>query len=415
MNRRFADAVIATFRQGSRDHCVRELLRFEARDWRRGWHWLDASGLALYFRQRIASCCLDEYVPAEVLNALDERLEDNRQRTLQLFSEFKAINNVFQKAGLHYVNLKGFTLIPDYCPDPSLRCQFDLDFMISESELALCQTSLEGCGYSVAAKHRNVVEFKAGDQQIPSIRDLYKSRSQSCVEVHLAPPCQAAGADHGVSFRRQNRVWNGVTFPALSDVDMFLAQADHLFRHLRSEWTRISWLLELQTFVTVRSQDKKFWQDVHNRAATTPDGALAVGAAVMLATEAFGDFAPPELLGWSMEAVSRSLRLWLDRYGKTVLSSNFPGTKLYLLLDGELSNTRDMRKTILGKLFPMHLPPRIGCRNSRGSVRANLSQIWFALFRLRFHIVEGSRFVIAAERWKRATSGQSGMSSLSGR
>src|SRR5215472_810972 len=130
MNRRFVDAVIASFRQGDGDTCGRELLRFNVRDWRRGWHWLDASGLALYFRQRIATSCIEEYVPAEILNGLDRRLEDNKQRTVQLFSEFEAINRAFQMAGLHYVNLKGFTLIPDYCPDPSLRCQFDLDFMI---------------------------------------------------------------------------------------------------------------------------------------------------------------------------------------------------------------------------------------------------------------------------------------------
>jgi hypothetical protein len=189
---------------------------------------------------------------------------------------------------------------------------------------------------------------------------------------------------------------------------MFLAQANHLFRHLRSEWTRVSWLLEFRTFVNARTADTKFWQDVRNQAATNGDGALAVGVAVLLATEAFGDVGPPELLGWGIDPVPRSMRLWLDRYGKTVLRSDFPGTKLYLLLDRELSNGGNVRKTTAGKLLPLHRPPRITYPKGRGAVRASLSQIWFTFFRLRFHVVEGSRFLIAAQQWKRITSGQSG-------
>src|SRR6516165_5627369 len=338
MNRRLAEAVIATFREADRDTHVQQLACLEDRDWRRGLHWLDSSGLALYFGHRIKSSGLAECVSPEALEALDQRLADNIQRTAELFKEFEAINHAFQKAGVRYVNLKGFTLVPDYCPDPSLRCQIDLDFMISSSDLSPCQSILESFGYGVTGKHRNVVELKADSAQIPPIRDLYRPRRQRSVEVHFVPVRRGApGSDNGLLSRLQNRAWNGVSFPALSDVDMFLGQANHLFRHLKSEWTRISWLLEFRTFVNARTGATKFWQDVR-QAATNADGALAVGVAVLLATEVLGDFGPAEWLEWSIEGVPRSMRLWLDRYGKTVLGADFPGTKLYLLLDGELSN-----------------------------------------------------------------------------
>lgn len=410
MNTHFAETVIATFREGDRDTHARQLARLGVRDWRRGWHWLDASGLALYIRHQIKSSSMEEYVPPEILKALDQRLADNKRRTAALFKEFGAINSAFQKVGLRYVNLKGFTLVPDYCPDPSLRCQFDLDFMTHHSELGLCQEILEHFGYAVAGRHGGVVELKAGSGQVPSMRDLYKSKSQRSVEVHFVPSQAALTPDDSALSRKQNRVWNGVAFPALSDVDMFLAQANHLFCHLKSEWTRISWLLEFRTFVSARRGDTKFWHDVRNQATTRDEGALAVGIAVLLVTKAFGDFGPPELLGWSIEAVPRSVRLWLDRYGKTVLLSDFPGTKLYLLLDGELSSGEIARKTIWGKLFPLHRPPRVTCPESRRSFRtfrASLSQMRFTLFRLRFHVVEGSRYLIAAQQWKRDVSGQS--------
>lgn len=409
MNPCFAEAVIAAFGEADRGIHVRQLAPLTIRDWRRGLHWLDASGLALYFRRRVASSCLEECVPAEILNALDQRLEDNKQRTVQLFREFEAINNAFQKSGAHYVNLKGFTLIPDYCPDPSLRCQFDLDFMIFHSELGLCQAVLESFGYAVTGRHGTVVELKAGSGQVPSIRDLYKPRSQRSVEVHFVPPSQATPTkDEAGLLRRQSRVWNGVTFPALSDADMFLAQANHLLRHLKSEWTRISWLLEFRTFVNARTADTKLWQDVRNQAASDAEGALAVGVAILIANQIFGNIRPPELLEWSIETVPRSMRLWLNRYGKTVLQSDFPGTKLYLLLDSELSDGGNVRKTNVGKVFPLHRPPRVTHPDGRVSIRAILSQIRFTLFRLRFHVIEGSRYAIAAQQWKRSIRRQWG-------
>lgn len=410
MDRRLAEAVIATFRETERDTLARQLARLRLGDWRRGLRWLDASGLALYFRKQVGTAGLEECFPPEILKVLDERVACNKQRTNELFKEFAAINSAFQKAGLHYINLKGFTLVPDYCPDPSLRCQFDLDFMLSASDLNLSKDILKTFGYVVTGTHKNVVEFKAGISRIPSIHDLYKPRSQRSVEVHVVPERQAApGSDNSPLSRQQKRIWNGISFPALSEVDMFLAQANHLFRHLKSEWTRVSWLLEFRTFVNSRSRDTQLWQNVRSQAAINDEDALAVGIAVLLITEAFGEFGPPELVGWSVDAVARSVRLWLERCGRTVLLSDFPGTKLYLLLDRELANGESAKAIRWSKLFPLHRPPRVAYPDSGGfavNIRASLSQIWFTLYRLRFHIVEGSRCLIAAQQWKRRVSGQ---------
>jgi hypothetical protein len=411
MDRRLAEAVIATFGETERrDVLARRLDCLRLRDWRRGLHWLDASGLALYFRKQIGIAGLEECVTPEILKVLDYRMACNKQRTNELFKEFAAINSAFQKAGLQYINLKGFTLVPDYCPDPSLRCQFDLDFMLSPSDLNRSKDILKTFGFVVTGTHKNVVEFKAGISQIPSIHDLYTARSQRSVEVHVFPERQAAsGSDNGPLSRQQKRIWNRVAFPALSEVDMFLAQANHLFRHLKSEWTRLSWLLEFRTFVNSRSRDTQFWQNVRNQTAANDEDALAVGIAVLLVTEAFGQFGPPELVGWSVDAVDRSVQLWLERYGRTVLLSDFPGTKLYLLLDRELANGEGAKPIHWSKLFPMHRPPRVAYSDSDGfaaNIRATLSQIRFTLFRLRFHIVEGLRCLIAAQQWKRRVSSQ---------
>src|SRR5271167_245768 len=320
MNRRLAEAVIATFRDGDGAAYRRQLDAFGVRDWRRSLHWLDASGLALYFLDRVKSYGLEESVPLEAIARLETRLADNKQRTAGLFDEFRRINQAFQDAGLGYVNLKGFTLVPDYCPDPSLRCQFDLDFLVSSADGHRCREILEAFGYAITGRNDNVLEFKAGSTQVPSIHNLYKTRPQRSLEVHFVCTTRNGfGLEEGPLARSRNHAWSGAVFPRLSDTDMFLAQARHLFRHVRSEWTRISWLLEFKTFVVSRRADADFWHQVHSQATATMNGTLSIGVGIRLATEAFGDFAPGALIEWSVDTIPTPVRLWLECYSRKVL------------------------------------------------------------------------------------------------
>jgi Uncharacterised nucleotidyltransferase len=406
MNRRLAEAVVATFRDDDEGIARRRLAGFRVHDWRRSLHWLDASGLALYFLDRLKSLGLEQDLPPEILAGLRSRLTDNRQRTADLFAELLRINQALQAAGLRYVNLKGFTLVPNYCPDPSLRCQFDLDFLVSSPDALPCRAVLEATGYVLAGSSENVLEFKAGYQQPSSINDLYKTRSQRAVEVHFVPTsAEAVSLKAGPLARCRKQVWNGIVFPILCDTDMFLLQARHVLRHVKSEWTRISWLLEFRTFVLSRHTDVNFWQEVDRQATATLDGPLSIGVAIWLAREAFGDFAPRALTDWSLDTIPTQVRLWLECYGRKVLLSDFPGTKLYLLLDSELSpNKKAGNKASLKRVFPLHRPPRITFASGKGigqKTRKALAEAMYMLFRLRFHITEGSRYMLEAQRWKR--------------
>jgi hypothetical protein len=317
--------------------------------------------------------------------------------------EFACINREFQRAGVRYANLKGFTLVPEYCPDPSLRCQLDLDFVMCGSDAPACRDILNDFGYVESGEHNNVLEFTAGMEKICSIEDLYKPRIQRAVEVHFVPESQNTSPSSDPLARIQNQVWNGVVFPALSDADKFLWQARHLSRHVKSEWTRISWLLEFRTFVVAHRDEAEFWQRVRQQATGSDEDAVAVGLAVWLATAALGEFAPPALTSWSSDVLPKPTRVWLECYGKRVLLADFPGTKLYLLLDRR-STDNGSPKINWGKVLPLHRPPRITspCNGTgRWRIRASLSEVSFILFRMRFHIAEGIRYLIEAQRWKR--------------
>jgi Uncharacterised nucleotidyltransferase len=413
-SKKVVTAVVAAFRD-SADESSRRLSALRASEWQRSYHWLDASGMALYFLDKVESLHIENALPKTTLERLRGNLADNRNRSSTMFAEFAALNQSFQAAGLVYANLKGFSLSPDSCPRPELRCQLDFDFLVDGNQLNLCRNLLSETGYELDAATADVWEFKAGSSVLTSIKDHYRARPQRCVELHFA----ASQARPHLPFRdsRLERLsqhsWGGVTFPALAPADVFIAQAMHIFKHLCSACTRLSWLLEYQHHVAVRYQDQSFWNEVRSLAGTQRQASIAIGLTTLLSTKIFGTEAPPQLEEWTSARLPTGVRLWAEQYGEESILADFPGTKLYLLLQEELrGNQESWKQTKRSKLLPLQPPPRIvrtGTDDDLGKrIRSEVYQMRFVLFRLRFHVVEGFRYLIEVSRWKRRlrTSGQ---------
>src|SRR5690348_1244384 len=85
-------------------------LRLEG--WERLLHWLDTSGLALYFLDRVIALEHAAMVPSEILASLHRRLANNIARTERMIDESAELHREFQRAGLCYAMLKGFSLWP---------------------------------------------------------------------------------------------------------------------------------------------------------------------------------------------------------------------------------------------------------------------------------------------------------------
>lgn len=396
------EAVLLTFCDQLPEQCMR-LKNLSEREWRRLLIWLDISGLALYFLDRMGELQLCNMLPPSVLARLEQNLRDNVERTRGMIAESVAIQQEFQKACLSYATLKGFSLCPSSAPKPELRHQFDLDFLIAEKSVTKARQILERRGYRLYAISGRSWEFKINEKPVISLVDLYKDLPGRSVELHI----EADMPGHSSLLERvERREFHGIDMPVLSPVDLFLGQGLHAYKHVCSEFSRTAHLLEFRRHVLVRRDEDTFWDELRSTAEENPRASLGLGVVTLLITRVMGDFAPEAFANWTVDRLPRSARLWVKLYGRRAVFENFPGSKLYLLLQRGLESAgvpakRSLRQTLL----PLRLPPAVIRASADETLRVRIRryrmQLHFIISRLRFHIVEGLRYTWESYHWRR--------------
>lgn len=395
------EAVLSIFRDPVPERCSR-LETLSEREWRSLLRWLDFSGLALYFLDRVVDLEICHWLPAAVSERLHCNLADNTERTRCMFAESAAIQQEFQRADLSYAVLKGLSLWPCAVPKPELRSQFDLDFLVAERSALEAQRILEHRGYRLYAISGRSWEFKLNERPGLSLKDLYKPMPSHAVELHLEP--DAAGRS-SILGRAEFRELHGIRMPVLAPVDLFLGQALHIYKHLCGEFSRASHLLEFRRHVLARFDDNAFWSSLRAAAESNERAVLGIGVVALLITSTMGEFAPGALNGWTLSRLPAPVRLWVEIYGTRSVLGSFPGTKLYLLLQREMQPAGiPARRPLLKALLPSRLPPPVIKVFPNEAVSVRIAryrmQLQFVLLRLRFHFVEGLRYVWESYRWK---------------
>lgn len=379
------------------------LLTLTAKEWRNLLRWLDISGLALYFLDRLDELNLCGLLPPAVFTRLRLNMIDNTERTRGMISESIKIQKEFQSSGLSFAILKGLSLWPGSVPKPELRSQFDLDFLVAEESAPEARRILERRGYRLYAISGRSWEFKFNERPGFSLRHMYKELRSYAVELHIEPRARKFPSPLD---RLEWRELHGMSMPVLSPVDLLLGQGLHVYKHVCGEFTRASHLLEFRRHVLAHREDCTFWNEFQCVATENPSASLGLGVVTFLITRVMADFAPESLTRWTVKCLPRPVRLWVEEYGPRIVLGSHPGTKLYLLLRKELefggsSAKRSLRQALLPSRFP---PPVIRAfPNESVQVRAcrYRMQLDLILRRLRFHIVEGLRVALEFHRWRR--------------
>jgi hypothetical protein len=399
--RQMRQAVLLTFCTPVPDQCGR-LRHLSAKEWQRLLYWLDTSGLALYFLDRITELGQSEMFPVEVLSRLQQNLEDNKARTEAMIAESTEIHRSFQCAGLSYATLKGFSLWPHSVQNLTLRSQLDLDFLIAEESAARARQILEARGYRLRAISDRTWEFKTDHDSAHTLKDLYKATQQRSVELHI----ETGGLSGSLLQCTEKLRFHGSCMPVLAPVDLFLGQVLHVYKHLSSDFSRTAHVIEFRRHVLARFNDDDFWKALRARAEGEPKATMALGFVMLLVTHVMGDFAPQARTCWTVESLPPFARLWIELYGAETLLASFPGSKLHLLLQKEMHRVgMPAKRSLRQALLPNSWPPAVALgtpdEHLYARIRRYRRQIQFILFRLRFHCFEGIRYLCEAVRWRK--------------
>jgi hypothetical protein len=395
------EAVLLIFCDGGmpENSCLHNLSGWQ---WKKLLHWLDTSGLALYFYDRLRALGKIGPIPTAVQERLEQNLGDNIARTRGMLAELDAIQRELQRVGADYAVLKGFSLWPHSVAQPRLRSQLDIDFLIAEDGIGEAVEVLTKRGYHLFAKSGNSWEFKIGQMREASLKTLYKPVRYGCVELHVAADRRRTA----MLSRTQTIEYDLVPMPVLASADLFLGQGLHAFKHICSESSRASHLLEFWRHVITRRSDTTFWRDLRMAAEPYPRAPIELGVVLLIATQLMGEFAPEALTCWTVDRLPSYARLWVELYGRRAVLGGSRGSKLYLLLQRELAaDGAPASRTVAQVLVPRSLPKLMTYDPGPESLADRLGRyhIKFQVLRhrLRFHVVEGVRYLLHAARWRR--------------
>ena len=417
MDRTLAKTVVDCLRLDSDASDVDGLRGFTERDWRRTLQWFDRSGLALYLLQRLHSLNAADVLPASILRRFRANLAQNRRRLDHIADQFAAINQRFYRAGVNFAVVKGFSLVPEFCPDMSLRTLADLDYLVDKQSLPLARRVLEEAGYCLQRVTDLEVKFGRPSSRIPTRSDdPYSWETEPLIELHVGFWSQnstgIALTEPGFRLDQTvNHEWQGLRFPVLKKEDACVLQVIHVFQHLVEGWVKLCWLLELGYFLSVRSSDDLFWDRVDVRMEEVPLVTEFAAIVLGLASKVFNAPMPAKAAHWT-QCLSPAARLWVDRYGRSSLIEDHPydsfglftSAKLCLLLLWEFLPDRLTREEVIRRrLFPWKRPEHVAVpvdETAASFLTATRLQSEFLLRRLIFHLGSDLRFLWELPRWR---------------
>lgn len=386
------------------------LRKFSSREWKGCLPWLSDAGIALYFLQKLKNADATDVLPGAVLDNLELKFHANQERTEYFASQFRIINQAFDRSGVGYAVVKGFSLAPQFCPDIFLRSFGDLDYLVDRESVPAARTMIEQSGYSLQSSTETEFKFLGPPFHIPGCG----VRGSLAIEMHLSlwsPELHRVSLAEPQFSRSRitTQAWQGLIFPGLPTEDVFVLQAIHAFHHILTCWIRMSWLYEIGYFLSRRADDVLLWTRIRDRIGEDPVLREAVALIAELAGRFFSVPLPSMVAEWSRE-IRPPVRVWIENYARTwAFGKNHPGdlglfptAKLVLFLHQQYVS--DKKELLRKRLLPVASLPEITATMKKSPMIVRDSG-WqrrrFMMRRTYFHLAGGLRYLCEIPRWRR--------------
>lgn len=408
-NTRLKLAVISALRQEPDLRGLQLLHSCNDREARRFLRWLDESGLALHLLASVKNSDETGCLPVFVLRELERRLESNRNRADAMLAEQGRLSAIFTERGIPHAFLKGFSLVPDFCPAIEFRHQTDIDILISSEFINSARSVMHECGYPIEASfHRGEIQFSEPRRTPASAKeDIYTSDFRHEVELHtaiwddLGHVVLTAPTD--CLRRARFRQMAEIRFPSLSLDDAFIVQILHGFQHLLGSWLRVAWLFEIHSFLVRYSEGDAFWLAIKTRAGEEVALRDAFGLMLQLTNHLFMSPIPKVMRDWCIEPLPNPLKQWVSKFGMRWALSGLSGSKLSLFAHKEFIRNAEQRRSYLWRrIVPVQGRPAIGrteTDNLQNTAGVWLAQSMFVAKRAFFHATSLGSLAIDAVRW----------------
>jgi len=374
--------------------------------------WLDESGLALAFLNRSNTPTTCGYLPEEWRGGLEARRRRNAVRLQDMLDEFRRLNEAFYSRGVMAITLKGFSLLPDFCEDPSLRHQTDFDFLVNPGDVDAAAEVLRSCGYSAPQlSYSGESCFTTPLHRVPSrTDDLYATQHHRQVDLHVSltetsPWLRVEFPGRGEDGVAPMNI-SGVSFNGLSLEIRFLVQVLHAFRHSFRSWIRLSWLMEIGHCMDLHHDDDALWIRLLEQTDDDPLMKRIFAFIFSLTQRLFESRIPPRIENWATEGMTPSLRAWLDHFSVDWAIADWPGSLSNLFLASDFIPEGRLRKQyLMSRLIPKRERLTIETRNTNNLERPYIWQIqrWkYVAHRAGVHLGDLVRLPLEQLRWQRA-------------
>ena len=374
--------------------------------------WLDHSGLALQFlncaETSAAKACLSD----AWRTILEGRKTRNAARLQDMLEEFRRLNDAFRANGVTAITLKGFSLVPDFCADPSLRHQTDFDFLVKPGDVDAAAEVLRSHGYSTPKlSYSGESFFSTPLHRVPSrTDDLYAIQQHRQVDLHVSltesSPWLPLDFPGGGAATAIPMNLSGVNFYALPLETRFLAQVLHAFRHSFRSWLRLSWLLEIGHCMDLHHEDDALWARLFDETGNTLLMKRIFAFILTLTHRLFDSRIPNLLANCAAEGLTPTMRVWLEHFSEGWALADWPGSLSNLFLAPDfIADSRLRAEYLRSRLIPKRERFTIETRSTGDLERPFRWQIkrWkYVAHRAGVHLGDLVRFPLEQWRWQRA-------------